>query len=258
MAALLALFKTWTEPPIELPPTELHHQATLQDSAIEHECCPICFESLHAKQITVYTTSDGKRVCPHMFCKVCAKQWGETATTCPMCRQAFSAFKTYNLEQNNCFGLFDVDNSRTIDKKECTIALKVLLPYQEPQIVRFIEEHWDSWDKDGNNSIDEREFEQIVFAIKSELKYVPAVVPILSSDEWFDHWDSDKSNSLDINELTFALIHTFGLEGHEKQRRREEFIKMIPLIVAILDPDNDGIISKEEWPEFRDNLQANL
>jgi hypothetical protein len=33
---------------------------------------------------------------------------------------------------------------------------------------------------------------------------------------------------------------------------------MIPLIVTFLDPNGDQIISKDEWPEFRANLLANL
>lgn len=247
-----AYFTTWAKPSIEL-----HHQATLQDSAIEHADCPICFDSLHKNSITVYTTSNGKRVCSHMFCQTCAERWGVTHTTCPLCRAEFSASQTYNFDHNNCFGLFDVDNSGTIDKKECTTALTVLLPYRESDIEKFVERHWHGWDTDQSNSIDEDEFGQIVHAIQTELKNVPATVPTLNSEEWFEYWDEDQSNSLDLNELTLALIHTFGLHGHENHRR-DEFIKMIPLIVTFLDPNGDQIISKDEWPEFRANLLANL
>lgn len=240
--------------PAEPPPS-----LALQNAAIEHADCPVCLEPLSNGPIAGFQrdmVGYSKRSCRHMVCADCAAKL--RTKNCPICRQKFESFRVYRFGIDNCFSLFDWDNSQTLDKAEVVHALNAVLPYNERALTEYVNEKWANWDADGDETISRREFKQLILAVQVELKNVPVEIPELDDDAWFTHWDADSSNSLDTAELTLALIHTLHLEGDANKERRDELVAMIPLVISILDPDGDRVINSDEWPEFRNNLKANL
>ena len=74
----------------------------------------------------------------------------------------------------------------------------------------------------------------------------------------FEYWDADLSGSLDTQELTLALLHTFGLTGAARRADREMFVENVGVIIMLLDPNQDGNVDRDEWPQFREAIQLNL
>lgn len=236
--------------PAEPPPS-----LALQKAAIQHADCPVCLEPLSNGPIAGFLR-DSKRSCRHMVCTYCAAKL--IKNSCPMCRKEFDEFKSYQFGTDDCFSLFDWNNSQSLDKAEVVHALNAVLPYSEQALTNYVNKKWPNWDVDGDSTISLEEFDKFTEDVQAVLNNEPVEIPGLDDDAWFTHWDADSSNSLDTAELTLALIHTLHLEGDANKKRRDELVAMIPVVISILDPNGDRVINNAEWPQFRNNLKANL
>ena len=223
--------------------------------ATTHEAaeCPVCFEPFSSKDIATFSRFR-RRTCWHMVCANCANGILVRAAAerddahCPLCRKTFSDIETYTFGSDNCFQLFDRNSNKSLDKEEVIYALDVLLPYSRFAVTEYVNAKWLEWDRDNNESIDQREFHSIAQAMRDEIEAVPAEVPAADAADWFDHWAPSTTA-----ELTLALIHTFHLEGVDNQERRDELVDMVPRVIAL---GSDKLDAKE-WPNFRDNLMFN-
>lgn len=215
--------------------------------ATTHEAaeCPVCFEPFSTKLIATFSRFR-QRTCWHMVCADCARRLAPKE--CPICRKSFTTITTYEFGTDDCFQLFDRNADDKLNKEEVIYALDVLLPYKEAAVTDYVEAKWAEWDRDNNETIDQREFYSIAQAMKDEIEAVPAEVPAADAADWFDHWAPSTTA-----ELTLALIHTFHLEGVDNQERRDELIDMVPRVIAL---GSDKLDAKE-WPNFRDNLMFN-
>ena len=143
------------------------------DSEAKAECS-VCFDCLMDKPIACYLDNDNKRVCRHLICADCAdKLHNVQKPQCPECRKEFKSYRTFsdfsvdNFDE--CFFMFDFDNSGTLDKTEVSYAIAVLTPYTDEACTKFVQEMWSDWDQDDDGSIDKEEFKTVLVALQSEL-----------------------------------------------------------------------------------------
>ena len=72
---------------------------------------------------------------------------------------------------DDCFNRIDTDDSGELDKEECCQALGELLPYSDQVIHNLVELNWMKWDVNGDDSIDKKDFNEIVRFVTTELHH---------------------------------------------------------------------------------------
>ena len=63
-------------------------QGTLPNKC-EKTQCSICLCEIKRRKLATLHDKKGKRICKHVYCNSCIKQWSKTANTCPQCRAPF-------------------------------------------------------------------------------------------------------------------------------------------------------------------------
>lgn len=51
--------------------------------------CSICFDVIKRRKMATLHDKKGKRVCSHVYCNSCIKEWAKKNNTCPLCRENF-------------------------------------------------------------------------------------------------------------------------------------------------------------------------
>ncbi|CAN0459886.1 unnamed protein product [Ascophyllum nodosum] len=238
--------------------------------------CSVCFEPLCTKGSSIMTDGTGqaasyfptrceilpRRICRHFLCQECAPTI--VNHKCPVCRRDF--IDTFDVpdpleDPVRWFHVVDVDQSGTIEKSELVDALKGMFPIDPDALERAINENWNTWDADGNGTLDASEFRNLLAPFLEETmgnlrKRINKDLPDLAREpmEWFDYWDEDESGTLERPEVVRALIKTIPrLNG-----RDEAWLTgMFATIWSLFDPNGDGQI---DYSEFRmtDGLHETL
>ena len=117
-----------------------------------HAECPICFEDLCSEQVAVFydkTGPRGKRVCQHIFHLTCCEDL-KSVGLCPTCQQPFTDVRPLPdpLEDPQLwFSMVDMDESKSLSKKEVVEVLKAQLPVNSDDLERHLDDLWANWDK---------------------------------------------------------------------------------------------------------------
>jgi len=150
-----------------------------------------------------------------------------------------TAFSPENLQDlYKCFQALDADGSGELDRAEfkklwsTRFALKNVSASQ-------IDRYFDAFDSDGSGTISFTEFATALSILgpgtkKAKLEYL------------FDVYDEDKNGVLTRDEVD-KILHQMYCVSFMLNRATDKDSKFIEAIVAKLDVNKDGEISRDEW-----------
>eukprot|EP01065_Artemidia_motanka_P044808 TRINITY_DN6438_c0_g1_i4.p1 TRINITY_DN6438_c0_g1~~TRINITY_DN6438_c0_g1_i4.p1 ORF type:complete len:310 (+),score=32.11 TRINITY_DN6438_c0_g1_i4:55-930(+) len=227
--------------------------------AIQYAECPICFEPLCKDTVGVFLDAQGRRVSPHFYRFSAAQSWFKDNQSCPMTRAAVSsvaAVPRLREDPRSWFQLCDIDGDGKLSRKEVVEALKAQLDLDVEQLNKFASDDaaWRSWDTDGSGWIT---LDEITDPSRGLLKFITdrfggpsgrgKAIPDIRQDResWYRYWDQDGNGSLQREEVTRALVKTFGLG--ENVYKLQSVSDALNAVWPIFDPDGSGSVEKKEF-----------
>jgi len=113
----------------------------LMESAAE---CPVCYDPLCTSRPSVLTSADGRRICGHYFCYLCAQR---LLLGCPLCRARAAdgvgscrarALPDVEKRPWQWFAMVDVDGDGRLEQVEAVKALEAVLPVDAERLRRAL------------------------------------------------------------------------------------------------------------------------
>ncbi len=239
----------------------------------ENAECPVCFEPLCAAPTAVFVSrAGGRRTCAHFFHLSCANDLARHLhLECPICRVPFAAVKPVpnpRDDPNAWFAAVDANGDGKLSPAEVLEVLRAQLPCDWRAIERELRaDLFRRWDPDGDGFIERREmtmpgglldFVTTNFPRRASMDVARDRKPpslAAAPDEWFRFWDEDRSGTLDKDEVTRALIKTFGLS--EDLRQVRDMRGVVEAVFGLFDPDGSGSIDRREFL-MRDGLAETI
>lgn len=206
--------------------------------------------------------STGHRTCRHFFHMNCVS----SRQSCPICGIEYEGTQMISNPSEdpvNFFRAIDFDGDGELSKEEVIDIVKATCHINWKSFQAEIEgndsERWMQFDQNNDGRITADEFiglggllDYVLshYPITSNNPAIPALIPhnINSYNKYFDYWDKpenggDGNGSLDRSEIRRAIIKTFR-QWHFNAEGLDDTIEAFN---AILDPNNDGKISRDEF-----------
>ena len=150
-------------------------------------------------------------------------------------------FSVENLQDlYKCFQALDADHSGELDRKEFRKLWMTKFTQKNMHVPSTqIDRYFDAFDTDGSGTISFAEFATALSILgpgtkKAKLEYL------------FDIYDEDKNGVLTSSEID-KILHQMYTVSYMLNRATEKDSKFIRAIVAKLDVNKDGEISRDEW-----------
>lgn len=133
-------------------------------------------------------------------------------------------------------------------------ALFSEMPVDARRLKRDVERLWAQWDRDRSGFLDHNECAALFQHVSREYRAgasgrgpSPALEPSNESREaFFMYWDEDSNGTLDKEEVTRALLKTFGLAA-QGTTAVTEMREILENVWPLFDPNGDGVIERSEW-----------
>jgi Ca2+-binding EF-hand superfamily protein len=236
-----------------------------QSLADEHAECAICYVPLCDQDMCLLVSDSEERVCTHFFHTQCVSQWFSSCDdesepkTCPCCRREAHGSMNVPVPEEDPDGWFkcmDFDNDGGLSKTEVRNALMAQIPLNEKLLEEAINKFWHRWDPDNSGEISKEEMldpQRGLLAFvrntrelaRTESRAPPALSNATKID-FFDFWDEDESGTLEKEEVTRALLKTFGLSSQDIAKVGE-MRDIVNKTWFLFDHDGDGIIDRNEF-----------
>ncbi|KAF4680944.1 hypothetical protein FOZ60_012759 [Perkinsus olseni] len=233
--------------------------------AEEHAECAVCYDTLPGKAnapVCVLTGPDGRRVCPHYFHVDCVNYMLSSGQNlCPLCRTPYRGYlpiPDIDKDPKAWFRAVDLNGDGKLDKQEVMFVLKSTLPINYQRLEKDFDKLFRRWDASGDGYIQYRELMGpggLVNFVRSnfrrntkDLACVMGAMPSLRNDKagWFKYWDEDGNGVLDKEEVTRALIKTFGWQRDSLEQNSTARM-VIDALWSDFDTDGDGTIDSREF-----------